>query len=95
VKQIDRPVSLGSVRSAGSLRSSDCVSPDVRYRFGVASATEAVAMGNRLNGEYAWCFRGAGLVTGDGAVALYLRRRNECDLHGARWRTIATAAAAC
>jgi hypothetical protein len=96
VQQLDAPAGLGIGVLGGLVGISCCVSPVVLYLLGVASATEAVAVGNRLYGEYAWYFRGVGLLIGGGAVALYLRRRNECDLRGARaqWRTIATAAAA-
>ena len=95
MKQVDAPAGLGIGALGGLVGISCCVSPVVLYLLGVASATEAVALGNRLYGEYAWYFRGAGLLVGGGAVALYLRRRNECDVHGARaqWRTIAAAAA--
>ena len=96
MKHVDAPAGLGIGALGGLIGISCCVSPVVLYLLGVASATEAVALGNRLYGEYAWYFRGAGLLIGGGAVALYLRRRNECDLRGARarWRTIAAAAAA-
>jgi len=96
VKQVDAPAGLGIGALGGLIGISRCASPVFLYLLGVASATEAVAVGNRLNGEYAWYFRGAGLLIGGGAVALYLRRRNQCDLRGtwAQWRTIAAAAAA-
>ena len=95
VTQVNAPAGLGIGALGGLVGISCCVSPVVLYLVGVASATEAVALGNRWYGEYAWYFRGAGLVVGGGAVALYLRRRDQCDLRGARaqWRTIATATA--
>lgn len=71
-----------------------CVSPVVLYLVGVATATEAVSLGNALYGEYAWYFRAAGLATGGVALALWLARRGQCDVRGARanWRTLALAA---
>ena len=94
VKHVDAPAGLGIGVLGGLIGISCCVSPVVLYLIGLASATEAVGLGNRLYGEYAWYFRGAGLLVGGGAVALYLRRRGQCDLRGARtqWRTIASAA---
>lgn len=96
MKQVNAPVGLGIGALGGLVGISCCVSPVILYLVGVASATEAVGLGNRLYGEYAWYFRGAGLVVGGAAFALYLRRRDHCDLRGARaqWRTVATAAAA-
>lgn len=93
--QSSAPAGLGIGALGGLVGISCCGSPVVLYLVGVASATEAVALGNRLYGEYAWYFRGAGLLVGGSAIALYLRRRGQCDLSGARthWRTIATAAA--
>ena len=88
------PAGLGIGALGGLVGISCCVSPVVLYLVGLATATEAVALGTRLYGEYAWYFRGAGLFVGGGAIALYLRRRDQCDVRGARaqWRTIATAA---
>lgn len=95
MKHVDAPAGLGIGALGGLVGISCCVSPVVLYLVGLASATEAVGLGNRLYGEYAWYFRGGGLLVGGAAVALYLRRRGQCDLRGARteWRTIATAAA--
>ena len=95
VKHIDAPAGLGIGALGGLIGISCCVSPVILYLVGIASATEAVGLGNRLYGEYAWYFRGGGLLVGGAALALYLRRRNQCDLRGARtqWRTIAIAAA--
>ncbi len=92
---MDTRASLGIGGLGGLIGISCCVSPVVLYLVGLASATEAVSLGTRLYGEYAWYFRGAGLVVGAIAVVLYLRRRGRCDLPGARdqWRTIAGAAA--
>lgn len=95
VRHRDAPACLGIGVLGGLIGISCCVSPVVLYLIGLASATEAVGLGNRLYGEYAWYFRGVGLLVGGAAFALYLRGRGQCDLRGARnqWRTIATAAA--
>lgn len=92
---MDKRASAGIGFLGGLVGISCCVSPVVLYLIGFASATEAVSLGNKLYGEYAWYFRGAGFVVGGGAVALYLRRRRQCDIEGARvhWQTIAGAAA--
>lgn len=89
------PAGLRIGALGGLVGISCCVSPVVLYLVGLATATEAVGLGTRLYGEYAWYFRGAGLLVGGGAIALYLRRRDQCDIRGARaqWRTIAIAAA--
>lgn len=95
MKHVDAPAGLGIGALGGLIGISCCVSPVVLYLIGLASATEAVGLGNRLYGEYAWYFRGGGLLVGGAALALYLRRRDQCDLRGARtqWRTVAMAAA--
>jgi len=92
---IDRRASLGIGGLGGLVGISCCVSPVALYLAGLASATEATALGNRLYGGYAWYFRGAGLAVGTLALALHLRRRGQCDLPGVRaqWRTIGGAAA--
>jgi hypothetical protein len=73
VQQLDAPAGLGIGVLGGLVGISCCGSPVVLYLLGVASATEAVAVGNRLYGEYAWYFRDVGLLIGGGAVALSLR----------------------
>ena len=95
MKQVKPPSGLGIGALGGLVGIGCCVSPVVLYLVGVASATEAVGLANRLYGDYAWYFRGAGLLVGGGAIALSLQRRGQCDLRGVRtnWRTIATAAA--
>lgn len=95
MKHVDAPAGLGIGALGGLIGISCCVSPVVLYLIGLASATEAVGLGDRLYGDYAWYFRGGGLLVGGAALALYLRRSDQCDLRGARteWRTIATAGA--
>ena len=50
---------------------------------GIATAAEAVTLGNTLYYTYGWVFRGAGLLVALVAVVLYLRGRNSCSLRGA------------
>ncbi len=61
-----------------------CVSPVVLFLLGLSTATEAIALGDRLYYGYAWYFRGAGLILAGAAALLYLRRRRSCTLAGAR-----------
>ena len=65
-----------------------CVSPVVLVLLGVATAAEAVTLGDTLYYTYGWAFRGAGLLIAAVALTLYLRRRQACNLKGARrhWR---------
>ena len=68
-----------------------CVSPVVLVLLGVATAAEAVTLGDTLYYGYAWFFRAFGLAVAAIAVVLYLRRRGMCTLAGARrsWRLLA------
>ena len=68
-----------------------CVSPVVLVLLGVATAAEAVTLGDTLYYGYAWFFRAFGLAVAAIAVVLYLRRRRMCTLAGARrsWRMLA------
>ena len=61
-----------------------CVSPVVLVLLGVATAAEAVTLGDTLYYTYGWAFRGAGLLIAAVALTLYLRRRQACNLKGAR-----------
>lgn len=67
-----------------------CASPVVLFLFGVASASEAISLGDHLYNNYAWYFRAAGMAVGIVATLVYLRRRNRCSIAGARaeWRTL-------
>ena len=73
-----------------------CVSPVVLALLGIATAAEAVTLGNTLYYEYGWYFRAAGIGIAGVAVYLYLRRRGVCDVRGAvsYWRLLATLVAA-
>ena len=68
-----------------------CVSPVVLVLLGIATAAEAVTLGDTLYYGYAWFFRAFGLAVAVIAVVLYLRRRGMCTLAGARrsWRLLA------
>lgn len=61
-----------------------CVSPVVLVLLGVATAAQAVTLGDTLYYEYGWWFRGAGAFIGGVAIYLYLRRRQSCSVQGVR-----------
>ena len=61
-----------------------CVSPVVLVLIGVATAAEAVALGDTLYYTYGWFFRGAGILVAGVAVLVYLRSRKSCSLDGAK-----------
>ena len=73
-----------------------CVSPVVLVLLGIATAAEAVTLGDTLYYGYAWFFRAFGLAVAAVAVVLYLRKRRRCTLDGARrsWRLLAVLAVA-
>ena len=60
--------------------------------IGVATAAEAVTLGNTLYYSYGWAFRAIGLVIAAVAVVLYLRERRSCNPQGVRvrWRMVLT-----
>ncbi|MCI0438151.1 MAG: hypothetical protein L0177_03360 [Chloroflexi bacterium] len=60
-----------------------CVSPVVLALIGVATAAEAVTLGDTLYYGYGWWFRGAGFLIAGCAIYLHLRRRRSCSLRGA------------
>ncbi len=60
-----------------------CVSPIVLVLFGVATAAEAVTLGDTLYYDYGWYFRGAGFGIAALAVFLFLRGRGACNVRGA------------
>ena len=67
-----------------------CVSPVVFALLGIATAAEAVTLGDTLYYTYGWIFRGVGFVIAATAVILYLRQRHNCSIRGARhyWRML-------
>ena len=73
-----------------------CVSPVVLVLLGIATAAEAVTLGDTLYYGYAWFFRAFGLAVAATAVVLYLRKRRICTLDRARrsWRLLAVLAVA-
>ena len=60
-----------------------CVSPVVLVLLGVATAAEAVTLGDTLYYTYGWYFRAAGLAIAVLAVILFLRGRGVCNVRGA------------
>ena len=68
-----------------------CVSPVVLVLLGIATAAEAVTLGDTLYYGYAWFFRAFGLAVAATAVVLYLRGWRMCTFAGARrsWRLLA------
>ncbi len=76
--------------SAGAAAILCCLSPVVLFLFGLATATEAIALGNRLYFGYTWYFRAGGGVIAIVATLLYLRRRRSCSVRGAvaHWRSL-------
>lgn len=61
-----------------------CVGPTVLAVFGVVSAATAFSWATNLYDNYAWWFRGGGLLLMAGVFALALRKRNQCSIAGAR-----------
>ena len=60
-----------------------CVSPVVLVLLGVATAAEAVTLGDTLYYDYGWLFRAAGLAVAAAAVMIFLRGRRACSIRGA------------
>ena len=60
-----------------------CVSPVVLVLLGVATAAEAVTLGDTLYYEFGWYFRAAGFAVAALAVYLFLRGRGACNVRGA------------
>lgn len=60
-----------------------CVSPVVLALLGIATAAEAVSLGDTLYYTYGWFFRAAGLTAATAAVIVFLRGRRSCSLQGA------------
>ena len=60
-----------------------CVSPVVLALLGVATAAEAVTLGDTLYYTYGWYFRAAGLGIAALAVILFLRGHGVCNVRGA------------
>ena len=87
----ERPVRAGALMGfiAGLTGITCCVSPVVLALLGIATAAEAVSLGDTLYYTYGWYFRGAGLIVAATAFVLYLRGRGACSIKGAyRYRRI-------
>ena len=80
-RSLNRGILMGLV--SGLVAITCCVSPVVLVLLGIATAAEAVTLGDTLYYEYGWYFRGAGFVVAALAVILYLRGRGVCNLRGA------------
>ncbi|MEX2556511.1 MAG: hypothetical protein WEB06_12905 [Actinomycetota bacterium] len=69
---------------AGLAAISCCVFPIVLVLFGLATASEAIALGNRLYGDWGWVFKIVGAAFAAAGVVIHLRRSGECTVQGAR-----------
>ena len=60
----------------------------------MATAAQAVALGDTLYYDYGWWFRAFGLAVAALAVVVHLRRRRACTLRGAgrHWRLLSALA---
>ncbi len=80
-RSLKRGVLLGL--GSGLVAITCCVSPVVLVLLGIATAAEAVTLGDTLYYTYGWYFRAAGLGAAALAVILFLRRRGACNVRGA------------
>ena len=80
-KSLKRGLLMGV--ASGLVAITCCVSPVVLVLLGIATAAEAVTLGDTLYYEYGWYFRAAGLAVATLAVVLFLRGRGACNVHGA------------
>lgn len=64
-----------------------CLSPIILVLLGLSTASFASSLADTLYGDYAWYFRGAGLVLLTVAIIYYLRRtKGICTLDDAKKR---------
>jgi hypothetical protein len=68
----------------GILGMTCCVGPAVLALMGIVSATTAYGWAENLYGNYAWWFRGGGLVMMVALLLASLRRQGQCSLAGIR-----------
>ena len=80
-REIKRGLQAGFVSGLAAITC--CVSPVVLVLMGVATAAEAVTLGDTLYYEYGWSFRAGGFAVAAAAVMLYLRGRRACSIRGA------------
>ena len=80
-RSLKRGVLMGL--ASGLVAITCCVSPVVLALLGVATAAEAVTLGDTLYYTYGWYFRAAGLAIAALAVILFLRGRGVCNVRGA------------
>jgi hypothetical protein len=85
-RKLGRSGLLGVV--AGVVGLGCCVYPVALVLFGLASATEAVALGNRLFTQWGWAFKLAGVAFA--GLAVFLQRRRAVCVVG-RPRTVRNA----
>lgn len=69
---------------AGLVAIGCCVYPVVLFALGLATATQAIALGTTLFGEWGWAFKLGGAAVGIGGIVYQLRKRGECSVRGAR-----------
>ena len=80
-KSLRRGILLGLTSGLAAITC--CVSPVVLVLLGVATAAEAVTLGDTLYYDYGWYFRAAGFGIAALAVYLFLRGRGVCNVGGA------------
>lgn len=69
---------------AGMAAITCCIYPIVLFLFGAASAAEAIALGNKLYGQWGWAFKLGGAGFAVAGIVVQLRRRGRCSARGAR-----------
>ncbi len=79
---VPRARRLGAI--AGLLGIGCCIYPVVLLLFGLASASEAIALGNTLYGTWGWTFKLGGGALAAAGIVLQLRRRGQCTIQGAK-----------
>ncbi len=60
-----------------------CVSPIFLVILGLTSASAAVDLAYDLYADFRWHFRVLGLILLSFSLYYYLRKRNQCSIHGA------------
>ena len=80
-REIRRGLQVGFVSGLAAITC--CVSPVVLVLLGVATAVEAVTLGDTLYYEYGWFFRAGGFAVAAAAIILYLCGRSACSMRGA------------